>query len=238
MKKIASNLLIVSTQLVVGGLFLFMLFSNGVEDNKVVVVKNNNLNKMADSVSELFVADQLENVVASDTKEVNLMDEEEAAKKRAEEEAKKKAEEEAAKKKAEEEAAKKKAEEEAKAKAEAEARAREEAARNAANYSNDVKSLQDYAHGLVIGTYGWSEDDFNALVNLWNRESGWNVHAGNSSSGAYGIPQALPASKMASFGDDYLNNGQTQIKWGLSYIKSTYGSPSAAWSHFLNRNWY
>lgn len=113
MKKIASNLLIVSTQLVVGGLFLFMLFSNGVEDNKVVVVKNNNLNKMADSVSELFVADQLENVVASDTKEVNLMDEEEAAKKRAEEEAKKKAEEEAARKKAEEEAARKKAEEEA-----------------------------------------------------------------------------------------------------------------------------
>ena len=235
MKKIASNLLIVSTQLVVGGLFLFMLFSNGVEDNKVVVVKNNNLNKMADSVSELFVADQLENVVASDTKEVNLMDEEEAAKKRAEEEAKKKAEEEAARKKAEEEeAARKRAEEEA-----ARKKAEEEAASRAVISSNQsVAALQEYARNLVINSYGWSNDDFVALVNLWNKESGWNVTCYNSYSGAYGIPQSLPGSKMASEGSDWEYNGETQIRWGLNYIRDRYGSPSGAWSHFLSTNWY
>ena len=234
MKKIASSLLVVSTQLIVGGLFLVMLFSDSPEDNKVVVVKNNNLNKMADSVSELFVADQLENALKADETEIKLMNEQEAAKKKAEEEAKKKAEEEA-RAKAEAEA-KAKAEAEAKAKAEAEVRerARQEAA--AANVSNDVASLQSYAHNLVL-SYGWTEADFTALVSLWNRESGWNVHAGNSS-GAYGIPQALPGSKMAAFGSDWANNGQTQIKWGLSYIKSTYGSPSAAWSAFCTKGWY
>ena len=149
-------------------------------------------------------------------------------------EAKAKAEAEA-KAKAEAEA-KAKAEAEAKAKAEAQERARQEAAAAATNVSNDVASLQSYAHNLVL-SYGWSEADFTALVSLWNRESGWNVHAGNSS-GAYGIPQALPGSKMAAFGSDWANNGQTQIKWGLSYIKSTYGSPSAAWSAFCTKGWY
>lgn len=234
MKKIASSLLVVSTQLIVGGLFLVMLFSDSPEDNKVVVVKNNNLNKMADSVSELFVADQLENALKADETEIKLMNEQEAAKKRAEEEAKKKAEAEA-KAKAEAEA-KAKAEAEAKAKAEAEAAERARQAAANANVSNDVASLQNYAHNLVL-SYGWSEADFTALVSLWNAESGWNVHASNSS-GAYGIPQALPGSKMSAFGSDWASNGQTQIKWGLSYIKSTYGSPSAAWGNFCSRGWY
>ena len=234
MKKIASNLLIVSTQLVVGGLFLFMLFSNNVDDNKVVVVKTNNLNKMADSVSELFVADQSENVTEDDTKEVTLVDEAEVARIRAEEEAKKKAEEEEAKRIAEEEEARKKAEEEA-----ARKKAEEEAAARAVMSSNQsVAALQEYARNLVINTYGWSDEDFVALVNLWNKESGWSVTCYNSSSGAYGIPQSLPGNKMASEGSDWEYNGETQIRWGLSYIKGRYGSPSGAWGHFLSHNWY
>lgn len=77
MKKIVSNVLIVSTQLIIGGLFLFMLFSDNNEDNKVVVVENDNLNKMADAVSELFVADQTDNANVDSTKEVDLISEEE-----------------------------------------------------------------------------------------------------------------------------------------------------------------
>lgn len=98
--------------------------------------------------------------------------------------------------------------------------------------------LQNYARDLVISTYGWTEYDFECLVNLWNRESGWNPKAHNKNSGAHGIPQSLPASKMASEGSDYYTNGYTQIRWGLKYIKNRYGSPSNAWSHFQNKNWY
>ena len=98
--------------------------------------------------------------------------------------------------------------------------------------------MQEYAHTLVINTYGWSEDDFTALVNLWNKESGWDPNCYNSYSGAYGIPQALPGSKMASEGSDYDTNGETQIRWGLKYILERYGSPASAWQHFLDVNWY
>lgn len=230
MKKIVSNVLIVSTQLIVGGLFLFMLFSNN-ENDKVIVVKNNNLDRMADSVSELFVANKLEKAVVDEKKEEALLAEEEARKKR-EEEAKKAKDEEEARKRAEEEAQRKVEEEEARRKAE------EEAQRIAASVDNSVAALQGYAHNLVIYTYGWSEDDFNALVNLWNIESGWNVNCYNSYSGAFGIPQALPGDKMASEGSDYRTNGQTQIRWGLKYIQGRYGSPSGAWAHFLDKNWY
>ena len=76
------------------------------------------------------------------------------------------------------------------------------------------------------------------LIKLWDRESGWNPNSHNGSSGAHGIPQALPASKMASEGSDYMTNGNTQIRWGLSYIKNRYGSPSNAWGHFCSHNWY
>ena len=86
--------------------------------------------------------------------------------------------------------------------------------------------------------YGWSDSDFECLVKLWNRESGWRVTAGNKSSGAYGIPQALPASKMASAGSDYMTNYQTQINWGLKYISSRYGSPTNAWAHSQRTGWY
>ena len=103
--------------------------------------------------------------------------------------------------------------------------------------SGSVAEYQEYARVQCLN-YGWGEYEFSCLVNLWNKESGWNPYLRNSSSGAYGIPQSLPASKMASFGSDYLTNYKTQINWGLSYISSRYGSPSSAWSHFLSKNWY
>lgn len=91
----------------------------------------------------------------------------------------------------------------------------------------------------LAAAYGWDTGaEWDALVALWNRESGWRTEAKNPTSGAYGIPQSLPASKMASAGSDYLTNPATQIKWGLGYIKSTYGSPSAAWAHEQSAGWY
>lgn len=99
-------------------------------------------------------------------------------------------------------------------------------------------AYQEYAHDLVINKYGWSENDFQCLVKLWNRESGWNPNAHNKSSGAHGIPQSLPASKMRSEGADYYTNGYTQIRWGLKYIKGRYGSPSKAWQYSQKHHWY
>lgn len=86
--------------------------------------------------------------------------------------------------------------------------------------------------------YGWNENDLSCLISLWNKESGWNTNAHNSSSGAHGIPQALPASKMARYGSDYMTGYKTQIDWGLDYIAGRYGSPSNAWGHFCANNWY
>ena len=106
------------------------------------------------------------------------------------------------------------------------------------NKNVSKSDYQKYAHDLVINTYKWSEADYSALVKLWNRESGWNPNSHNSSSGAHGIPQSLPASKMKSEGSDYYTNGYTQIRWGLKYIKNRYGTPSKAWQHFQNKNWY
>ena len=101
-----------------------------------------------------------------------------------------------------------------------------------------VSEYQAYAKDLCINTYSWSENDFQCLVKLWNRESNWNPNAHNKSSGAHGIPQSLPASKMASEGADYYTNGKTQIRWGLKYIKNRYGNPANAWAHSQNTGWY
>jgi len=79
---------------------------------------------------------------------------------------------------------------------------------------------------------------FSCLDQLWNRESGWSTSADNPASSAYGIPQALPGSKMASAGADWRTNPATQITWGLSYIASRYGSPCGAWSHSQSNGWY
>lgn len=85
---------------------------------------------------------------------------------------------------------------------------------------------------------GFAESEWPCLYNLWMRESGWRTTAGNPSSGAYGIPQSLPASKMATYGADYLTNARTQIAWGLSYVKGRYQTPCGAWSSFQTKGWY
>ena len=103
--------------------------------------------------------------------------------------------------------------------------------------SGSVAEYQAYAEKRCFD-YGWSDADFEALVKLWNKESRWNPYACNSSSGAYGIPQALPATKMSTYGTDYLTNYKTQINWGLNYIKSRYGTPTAAWNHSCKKGWY
>lgn len=79
---------------------------------------------------------------------------------------------------------------------------------------------------------------FKCLDRLWQKESDWNPKARNPSSGAYGIPQALPATKLASAGSDWRTNPVTQVKWGLGYIDNRYGSPCAAWRHSQDHNWY
>lgn len=103
--------------------------------------------------------------------------------------------------------------------------------------SGSALVYQQYA-ATVCRSYGWSETDIECLISLWNKESGWNPYAYNASSGAYGIPQALPGSKMASKGSDYQTNYQTQINWGLSYISSRYGNPQNAWNHSQSKGWY
>ena len=90
----------------------------------------------------------------------------------------------------------------------------------------------------MLATFGWSASQFSCLEPLWAHESGWNVTATNPSTGAYGIPQAVPGSKMASAGPNWKSDAATQIKWGLTYIKDTYGSPCGAWHHEQADGWY
>lgn len=85
---------------------------------------------------------------------------------------------------------------------------------------------------------GWGDDEFACLLQLWNKESGWRVNAENRSSGAYGIPQSLPGSKMASVAPDWRTNPATQITWGLNYIAGRYSTPCGAWSSFQSKGWY
>lgn len=93
------------------------------------------------------------------------------------------------------------------------------------------------AQAIALGYVG-AGAEFDCLVALWNRESRWNVYSNNTSSGAYGIPQALPGSKMASAGADWATNPDTQIRWGLGYIMGRYGSPCNAWGHSQSVGWY
>ena len=137
-----------------------------------------------------------------------------------------------------EEEAKEKARKEAEEKARLEKEQSTTTAQSSSSGSYSLSDYQAYAKDLVINTYGWSEYDFECLVKLWDKESGWDPNSHNSSSGAHGIPQSLPASKMASEGADYYTNGYTQIRWGLKYIKGRYGSPSAAWAHSQSKGWY
>jgi hypothetical protein len=141
----------------------------------------------------------------------------------------------AERKAAEEAAAKAAAEAAAQAQREAEAAA---AAAAALAAGNTPEGAQATARQMAAANYGWGEGEFSCLVSLWNKESSWNYQAYNASSGATGIPQALPGSKMASAGSDWQTNAATQIAWGLGYIDAVYGSPCAAWGHSQAVNWY
>jgi hypothetical protein len=92
------------------------------------------------------------------------------------------------------------------------------------------------AHRLLLRR-GWGEGEWSCLDALWTRESNWETYAQNAS-GAYGIPQALPAGKMASAGADWRSNPVTQIEWGLSYIATSYGDPCSAWQHSESYGYY
>ena len=98
-------------------------------------------------------------------------------------------------------------------------------------------SPRSIARGMLAG-YGWGDDQFSCLDRLWERESNWNTYAQNPSSGAYGIPQSLPGSKMASAGSDWQSNPATQIRWGLGYISGRYGTPCGALGHSNSHGWY
>jgi len=145
------------------------------------------------------------------------------------------AEQEAAERAAAEEA-QRRADEEAAARAAEQARADREAEAEAVSRSaqRDPRSVA----AAMVADRGWSSDQMSCLDSLWSKESGWQWDADNPTSSAYGIPQALPGSKMASAGADWETNPVTQIRWGLGYIESSYGTPCAAWSHSQANDWY
>jgi hypothetical protein len=99
-------------------------------------------------------------------------------------------------------------------------------------------AAQNAARAMLPEFDAGTAASYSCLVALWNAESGWRWNADNPASGAYGIPQSLPAAKMASAGPNYLTNAFTQLLWGLGYIKSTYGSPCGAWAHEQKYHWY
>lgn len=123
------------------------------------------------------------------------------------------------------------------AQAAADAAAAEAAAAEAAAQANTPDGAKATARSMAASSYGWGDDQFSCLESLWQKESSWNYQAYNPS-GATGIPQALPGSKMASAGSDWETNATTQIAWGLGYIDAVYGSPCSAWSHSQSTNWY
>jgi hypothetical protein len=118
---------------------------------------------------------------------------------------------------------------------EAAARARAEAKQRAIR---SARSNPKAIARIMLAEHGWSSSQFSCLDKLWTRESGWNYKADNPNSTAYGIPQALPGSKMASVGSDWRTNPITQITWGLDYIEDIYGTPCNAWAHSQGHGWY
>ena len=115
-----------------------------------------------------------------------------------------------------------------------------EAAAPAASASGDgttPEGAQSIARSL-LGSHGWADSEFSCLQSLWTKESGWNYQAQNASSGAFGIPQALPGSKMSSVSADWATNPTAQITWGMQYIEGRYGTPCSAWAHSQSVGWY
>lgn len=100
------------------------------------------------------------------------------------------------------------------------------------------QSARQIAWAMLRHFHWSSRHQYPSLNKLWSRESGWNVHASNPYSGAYGIPQAVPGSKMASAGKSWRSSARTQIRWGLRYIRDRYGSPRQAWRHETSVGWY
>jgi uncharacterized protein YabE (DUF348 family) len=103
-----------------------------------------------------------------------------------------------------------------------------------ATYSGSTREIGQ----RMAADRGWTGSQWTCLESLWTKESGWSHTAANPSSGAYGIPQSLPGSKMASAGSDWQTNPATQIEWGLDYIAGRYGTPCGAWGHSQANNWY
>jgi hypothetical protein len=97
---------------------------------------------------------------------------------------------------------------------------------------------REVTKALMDEKYGWGEKQFWCLDGLWTKESRWNYRASNKRSGAHGIPQALPASKMELIGTDWRTNPVTQISWGLHYIDKRYETPCGAFAKFKRTNWY
>lgn len=102
--------------------------------------------------------------------------------------------------------------------------------------ASKTKIIQ-YAHQL-ISSYGWGENEWQYIIKIANHESGWNGNAVNPSSGACGIPQALPCKKMKSAGKDYKTNYKTQVKWFYNYIVGRYKTPTRAWAFWTKHHWY
>jgi hypothetical protein len=105
-------------------------------------------------------------------------------------------------------------------------------------YEPGTTDPRDIARQMMVNKYNWGDDQFTCYNNIIVRESNWIVTADNPHSSAYGIPQALPGSKMATFGADWRTNPATQIAWGLSYVKTRYGTPCNAWSFKHAHGWY
>lgn len=114
------------------------------------------------------------------------------------------------------------------------------ASRSASRDVGDLlgKSSYTIAETQAIARQMMAGDQFQCFSNIVDHESGWNYRATNASSGAYGLVQALPGSKMSSAGSDWQTNPATQIKWGLNYMNDRYGSPCGAWSFWQANSWY
>jgi hypothetical protein len=138
------------------------------------------------------------------------------------------------------------AEQQAKIKAELAAAAKKAAEEKAAleraiknrGYQPGVTDPKEIARQILKNKYGYGSGQFDCFNNIIMRESKWDINATNPSSGAYGIPQALPGSKMATIASDWRTNPATQIIWGIEYMKDRYGSPCSAWGFKSSHGWY
>ena len=126
-----------------------------------------------------------------------------------------------------------------KAKAKAKVRSNKRVSRSRAHgFTAPQTGLNRSIGRSMAAAHGWTGVQWDCLNNLWQKESGWSTRSSNSSGSAWGIPQALPGSKMKSAGTDWRTNPATQIKWGIGYIDNRYGTACKAWGHWQSHNWY